>query len=187
MFKEHIRNDLYLSLLQMRHAEELFQLIDSSRSTISEWLSFPGNTNSAEDSRTFIEKSLKRFSSNNGFWAGIWYQGKLAGSIGFLYLDHKNKKTEIGYWLGNKFEGRGLVTSSCQLLIRHAFEELRLRKVELNMAVKNTKSRAVPERLGFTQEGIIRSYEYINGDFHDRVFYGLLKEEWKGLQQPLNV
>ena len=178
MKKITINADCEVVILESRHAQELFQLIDHSRMNLGEWLSFPTKTNSVEDSRMFIEKSLKRFSENNGYWAGIWYKGNLAGSIGYLYVDLKAKKTEIGYWLGDNYVGKGLVTLACTEYIRHAFTELGLRKVEINAAVRNTKSRAIPERLGFKQEGVIRNYEYINGVYHDRVVYGLLEEEW---------
>jgi ribosomal-protein-serine acetyltransferase len=54
-----------------------------------------------------------------------------------------------------------------------------LRKVEIGVATNNLKSRAIPERLGFTQECIIRNYEYLNGEYYDRIIYNLLKEEWQ--------
>ncbi|GMK47354.1 GNAT family N-acetyltransferase [Paenibacillus glycanilyticus] len=179
MFKATINNDTYLSLLETRHAKELFQLIDSSRESIREWLEFPDLTHQVEDTDAFIRRSLKRFSENDGYWAGIWYRNKLAGSIGFLYMDWKNKKTEIGYWLGKEYEGLGLATSSCKLFINHAFEELGLHKVQIGVAANNLKSRAIPDRLKFTNEGVIRHYELLHGAYLDRVVYGLLKEEWE--------
>lgn len=121
---------------------------------------------------------MKRLSENNGYWAGIWYKGEIAGSIGFLYIDWDARKTEIGYWLGDEFVGKGLVTKSVKQFIVHSFNDLDLKKIEINVASNNLKSRVIPEQLGFRQEGIIRNYEYLNEEFHDRVIYGLLKEEW---------
>ncbi|WP_421378509.1 GNAT family N-acetyltransferase [Bacillus salacetis] len=182
MFKLHVDNDIHISLFQPRHASQLYSLVNANRDTLGEWLSFPGKTKSAEDSKVFIENSLTRFAEGNGFWAGIWYDGQLAGAIGYLYVDSAHRKTEIGYWLGTTFEGKGLVTKSCQGFIKHAFEEWDLNKVEINMAGENLKSRAVAERLGFKREGIIRDYEYLNGDFHDRFIYGMLRKEWNELK-----
>ncbi|MNW65626.1 putative ribosomal N-acetyltransferase YdaF [compost metagenome] len=96
-----------------------------------------------------------------------------------MYFDWSNKKTEIGYWLSKDYEGLGLVTKACSLLINHAFEELKLHKVEICMASSNYRSRSIPERLDFKEEGTIRSYEYLNGTYLDRVTYGLLEEEWR--------
>lgn len=179
MYKAIIDKENYISILEPRHAEELYHLIDGSRENIGEWLSFPMKTNKVEDSKLFIEKSLKRLSENNGYWAGIWHNGNIVGSIGFLFIDWNARKTEIGYWLGDNYVGKGLATLACKQLIDHAFNDLNLRKVEINVATKNSKSKAIPERLGFKQEGIIRNYEYLNGEYHDRVIYGLLKEEWE--------
>ncbi|MNJ66880.1 putative ribosomal N-acetyltransferase YdaF [compost metagenome] len=103
----------------------------------------------------------------------------MAGSIGFLYMDWNARKSEIGYWLGDEYIGMGLATKATKLLINHSFEELGLRKVEINVARENLKSKAIPERLGFTAEGTIRNYEYLNGEYHDRIIYGLLQDEWK--------
>ncbi|MEK3808106.1 GNAT family protein [Bacillus sp. FSL H8-0547] len=179
MFKAKINSQTYLAILEPRHADELYALIDNSRESIGQWLAFPSQTNQVQDTHSFIQSSLKRLSENNGYWAGIWYKDEIAGSIGFLYLDWEARKTEIGYWLGDEFTGKGLAIKSVTQLIEHAFSDLNLRKVEINAASKNLKSRSIPERLGFTQEGVIRSYEYLNEEFHDRVTYGLLKEEWK--------
>lgn len=89
------------------------------------------------------------------------------GSIGYLYLDHENKKTEIGYWLGKEYEGKGFITKAAKILINYAFEELGLNKIEIGAASDNIKSRAIPEKLGFKLEGELRDYEYINGRYID--------------------
>lgn len=178
MFKAIIDEHTYLAILQPQHAEPLFQLIDASRESIGQWLAFPPLTNEVQDTRSFIERSLARFAANNGYWAGIWHQGELAGSIGYLYIDWSSAKTEIGYWLGAKYEGLGLATKACRLLIDHAFNDLALNKVEINAAANNVKSRAIPIRLGFTEEGVIRQYERLNSEYLDRVVYGMLQVEW---------
>lgn len=179
MFKSVIDTNTYVSILEPRHADELFNLIDSSRESIGKWLAFPAFTNDVQDTKTFIDKTLNRFASNNGYWAGIWHKGKIAGSIGYLYLDWSNYKTEIGYWLGKDFEGLGLATKACNLLIEHAFTSLKLNKVEINVATRNIRSKVIPEHLGFTKEGTVRNYELINGEYLDRNIYGLLKDEWQ--------
>jgi ribosomal-protein-serine acetyltransferase len=178
MFKAVIDSNSYLSILEPRHADNLFHLIDANRDSIGSWLAFPQFTTEVQDTKTFIEKSLHRFSANNGYWAGIWHKENLAGSIGYLYIDWGNSKTEIGYWLGKGFEGNGFATKACEVFIEHAFSNLGLNKVEINVATKNLKSQAIPKRLGFTEEGTIRNYEFLNGEYLDRTVFGLLKEEW---------
>ncbi|WP_427902166.1 GNAT family N-acetyltransferase [Paenibacillus silvae] len=62
--------------------------------------------------------------------------------------------------------------------MQHAFEKLLLNKVEIGAAADNWRSRAIPEKLGFQQEGELRDYEFLNGRFLHRVMYGLRREEW---------
>jgi ribosomal-protein-serine acetyltransferase len=63
-------------------------------------------------------------------------------------------------------------------MIRHAFEEHKLHKVVISCAIDNPRSRAVAERLGFIQEGILRQADRLHDRYVDTVFYGLLEEEW---------
>ena len=102
----------------------------------------------------------------------------MVGQIEYNYIDLKNRKTEIGYRLGESFQGKGSVTKSCRALIDYAFGELKLNRVELRCAVENTKSRKIAENLGFKNEGVIRQSELIRGKFFDFVIYGMLADEW---------
>jgi ribosomal-protein-serine acetyltransferase len=109
---------------------------------------------------------------------GIWYSGELAGVIGHLGVDWTNRSTELGYWLGASFQGNGLATMACRVLTEHAFHELELNRVEIRCAPENTRSRAIPERLGFREEGTLRQDEWLNDHFEDTVVYGMLAADW---------
>ncbi|HEY7356760.1 MAG TPA: GNAT family protein [Ktedonobacterales bacterium] len=190
MFALPLGDDAELRLLEMRHAEEMFDLIDQSRFHLRQWLGWVDNTQSVGDSRNFIRGMLQQFANNNGFQAGIWFRGEdapapaagtLAGVIGFNYIDWQNSRTEFGYWLGAPFQGHGLITRACRALIDYSFDELRLNRVEILCASGNTRSRAVPERIGFTQEGIFRQAEWLYDHFVDLVAYSMLAEDWRGV------
>ncbi|MNJ40026.1 putative ribosomal N-acetyltransferase YdaF [compost metagenome] len=71
------------------------------------------------------------------------------------------------------------MTSSCKAVINYVFHELSLNRVEIRAAVQNSKSRAIPERLNFCNEGIIRQAEWLYDHYVDYVVYGMLKEDWK--------
>jgi ribosomal-protein-serine acetyltransferase len=64
--------------------------------------------------------------------------------------------------------------------VTYAFDQYHLNKVEILCATGNTRSRAIPERLGFTQEGIIRQGERFHDHYNDLVVYGMLASEWSG-------
>jgi Acetyltransferases, including N-acetylases of ribosomal proteins len=179
MFNYRIDDSLYLALLETRDAEALYALIDRNRDYIGQWMKFPSMTLSVDDSRAFIERTRHRYAKDDGYWIGIWEDGQLAGSIGYLYIDQENRKTEIGYWLGQEYEGRGIITRAIQVLIQYAFSHLNMNKIEIGAASSNARSRAIPERLGFQHEGEIRDYEFINEQYLNRVIYGLRACEWE--------
>ncbi len=166
-----------LKLLEPRHAPELFELIRRNRDHLREWLPFPDPTRSVEDSQRFIEGRLKALSQGKGLTLGIWHQGRLAGVLS-LRLHPLSRRGEIGYWLGEEFQGKGLVTRACRALLDYAFEELKLHRVEIHCASRNARSRAVPERLGFQREAVLREACWTAHGLDDRVIYGLLAREW---------
>lgn len=73
MYKAMIDDQTYLSILQQSHAQQLFELIDRSRDSLRKWLEFPDKTNTVDDTRAFIHRSLSRFSKDNGYWSCIWH------------------------------------------------------------------------------------------------------------------
>jgi ribosomal-protein-serine acetyltransferase len=180
MFKYQVNEDIYLTLIEHRHAEEFFQLMVKNRDYIGEWLSFVYKVNKVEDTIQFIESTLKKFSQNNGLNTCIWYKGEIAGTIGLHFIDWNNKKTEIGYWLGKEFSGKGIMTESCRALLHYVFDELKLNRVEIRAIKENTKSRAIPEKLGFKEEGILRQSAYNHGHPVNSIVYGIIRDEWKG-------
>lgn len=178
MSKYEIDDSTFLSLLEIKDSEKLYDLIDRNRTHLGEWLKFPNVTLHADDSRVFIERTRMRYAKDEGYWLGIWNNNELVGSIGYLYIDSENKKTEIVYWLGKEYEGKGIISKSVNVLIHYAFDELKLNKIEIGVATENMKSRAIPEKLGFKREGELRDYEFINGRFLNRIIYGLKAKEW---------
>jgi ribosomal-protein-serine acetyltransferase len=178
MFYADIGNQATLRILEEQHAAQLFALVDANRSHLRAWLPWLDNNTSVEASRSFIRHSLQQFANNDGFQAGIWQGDAMAGVIGYHTLDWANRKTDIGYWLGVAFQGHGLMTRATRTLVNHAFGELGLNRVEIRCAVGNSRSCAIPQRLGFRQEGVLRQIEWLYDHFVDHVVYGMLASEW---------
>lgn len=178
MFSFPLGADAELRLLQQDHAHSLFDLTDRSREHLREWLPWVDQVQTPEDSAAFIAAACQQWARGDGFHAGIWLQGELAGVIGHHSINRNNGTTSLGYWLGASFQGQGLMTRACSALIDHAFQSLRLHRVEIRVASENTRSKAIPERLGFQREGLLRSAENLYGRHVDHIVYGLLADEW---------
>lgn len=178
MFRQVIEPGLELRLLEMHHAEELFHLTEQNRNSLRQWLPWLDTTRNVKDTERFIEGAMKQYAANLGFQVGIWYQGQLAGVICFYGLNWLHRSVGIGYWLGQAFRGQGMMTKACWAMVNYAFAELQLNRAEIRAAVGNRPSRAVPERLGFVQEGIVRETEWLYDHFVDHVIYGMLAKDW---------
>ena len=103
----------------------------------------------------------------------------MVGRVGVYKLDQQNKIGEIGYWLAEHVQGKGIVTSSCKLLINFCFTELKLNRIEIKCGTENLKSQQIPERLNFTKEGIIRQGELLYDKYIDLNLYSLLKQDYR--------
>jgi ribosomal-protein-serine acetyltransferase len=179
MLSHKIDDETELRLIEPRDAEALNALVEQNFEHIREWSAWLKPGRSIETTRAFIKRNMARMAEDNGYALAIWHGGRMAGQIEYNYIDWTNRATEIGYWLGASFQGRGLATKSCRALIDHAFGGLKLNRVEMRCAVENRRSRRVPGRLGFRQEGVLVQAEWMHDHFQDLVVYAVLASEWR--------
>ncbi len=172
-----VDDDVELRLVVEGDAEEIFRATEANRAYLRAWLPWVDATRSPEDTRAFVARSLEQVRLSDGFQTRILYRGQFAGMIGYLYHDWKNLRTEIGYWLREDLQGRGVMTRAAKARVDFAFENLGLNRVEIRAATDNRKSRAVPERLGFVQEGVLREAAWLNDRFIDLVVYAKLRND----------
>jgi len=180
MFKIQIDANFSINLLTPKYAETLVESLIKNQTALKEWLIWAETIPSIEEyQKTIIPMWLQKFADNNGFETGIFYQNELIGMVGLHYIDQTNKATEIGYWLSNTMQGKGIMTRVVEYLVSYCFDELNLNRVVIRVAVENQKSRAIPQRLGFKEEGILREAQQIRGGSYDLAIYSMLKDEWK--------
>jgi ribosomal-protein-serine acetyltransferase len=171
-------DDSRLRLLEEGDAEELYALVDANRDYLAEWMPWAADQ-TLEGTLAFIRTTMRRHAENNGFETALVLDGRIVGAAGFAGVDWVARSTSIGYWLAEPHQGRGLMTSAVRALIDHAFGEWELHRVQIQAAVGNNRSRAIPERLGFQQEGVLREAERVGDRYHDLVVYGLLASQWQ--------
>ena len=170
-----VDQEITLNEIGLDDVEIIFNTIVAEREYLQEWLPFVEITQEISFTRQFVENYLETDRTDLTFV--IRYCGKFVGIIGLKDTDLDNQKTEIGYWLSELFQHKGIITRSCKALINHIFDEMKLNRVQITVATENMKSQAVAERLGFTREGIQREGELHSRGFVDLVVYGLLKSD----------
>lgn len=175
-------------LLDHHHAEELFALTDQNRAYLRLWLPEWDLQKSVNECKAMIKSSLEQLAANNGFLLGIWFENRLAGIVGAARTDGENRSAMLGYWLAEAYQGKGLVTGACRAVIDYLFGQLNIHRVEIRCATDNPRSCAVPRRLGFTKEGVLRHAQAFDDRFLDIELYAMLSTEWEKKQRrPPNL
>jgi ribosomal-protein-serine acetyltransferase len=178
MIKIQVEDGLYVKNLELRESEELLLLVDANRPYLREWLPWLDMTCNIDEMIAFVDSALRQQDSGVGFQAGIWLENQMVGIIGYHHLEWANRSSCIGYWLAEQFQHRGIMRKACRSLVEYAFDEWHLNRVEIRCAVGNTKSRAIPENLGFKSEGILREAEWLYDHYVDHIIYGMLARDW---------
>jgi ribosomal-protein-serine acetyltransferase len=161
-------------------ADELYALVDRDRSHLAPWMPWAvGQT--PDGTLEFIRTATSQELEDDGFQVALTVDGEIAGVVGFHRIDRKDAITRLGYWLAEDAQGKGLMTAAVRALVDHAFDEWKLHRVEIGANPNNPRSRAIPERLGFREEGVLRESErWSDHDFRDIVLYSMLADDWRG-------
>ena len=177
MKKTIVNRNTVLKQIELSDTADIFNTIISQREYPGEWLPFVEFTKELKDTEIFVRSVVDAPEDKREFVFVIHFDGQFAGLAGFKSIDKDNKKTEIGYWLSEGFQKKGLMTESVKYLIKFAFEELDINRIQIKCAVGNTPSSNIPKKLGFKFEGIEREGElFPDGSFKDLEIYSLLKK-----------
>jgi ribosomal-protein-serine acetyltransferase len=179
MFSYQIDENLRLEPPELRHAEAAAKVVQENLAHLKPWMPWAVDDYSIEHAKIWIEKAADAYAKDGTFGSVVVLNDEIIGGIGIHDLDKINRHTSIGYWVDYRQQGKGIVTRCCRVLIDYLFDTMDLNRVQINCNVDNTRSRAIPERLGFKLEGILRQTEFLNGKFSDWAVYGLLKSEWQ--------
>lgn len=175
------QDELLIVELDVKHASDLFLLISNNRKYLSEWLAWPNYVTDISDSVYFIENAMKEMNEGTSETYIILHNNKPAGIISFNKIDKQNKIGYMGYWISEECQGKGIVKSSVDFLLRRGFNDLMLNKVVIRCGVGNVRSESIPLRFKFKYEGIARQNELVNGVFIDHKVYSLLNREFHSM------
>ena len=174
-----VNDKVTLELIDYHHAGQLYQLVNANRRHLREWLPWVDHMRTVEDFKRYISNSKQRYAGQVEIGYVIMAGQQMIGRIGLYNIDLPNRHASIGYWIATEWMGQGVVTSACKAVIDYSFNRLGLNRIEIRAGTENYKSQAIPQRLGFKKEGIIRQGEFVNNRFIDLFVFSMLKEEWK--------
>ena len=179
MFSRKVAPGIEFRLFEFKDAEPVFAVVERNRAYLREWLPWVDVTESPEHIRGFITRVREQFASGRGPQCAIVVHGAIAGSIGVHPVDWPNRNCSIGYWIDQSFQGKGVMTQCCSAMLDYLFDDLELHRVTIQCGTTNIRSCAVPERLGFVREGILRESEWVNDRWLDLYLWSMLDRDWR--------
>lgn len=176
--KIKVNEDLHIEIINLKHSNELYNLIIENKSFLSEWLPWVEHTETIDDTINFINNSISGYKAITSIQYIIYYKNNISGILGINDIKIRNRSVSIGYWLGEKFQGKGIVYLTLNKLIPVLFEKQCVERIEIRVNKNNIKSRNIPEKIGFKLEGVLRNAEIRFGRLEDVFLYGLIQSDY---------
>jgi len=122
----------------------------------------------------------------SGFGFGVFVAGNFAGEVNLNSVQRGPfQNAYVGYWIDERHAGHGYTPEAVVAVIRYAFEELDLHRIQISIVPRNTASRRVVEKIGVRAEGVAERYLEINGVWEDHIRFAITSEEWTARQAAL--
>ncbi len=164
-------------------APQLFAAIDNSRIQLSEFLPWVVDMQTVADLKAYLKNAETLCQQKKEASFAILLNGVAVGRIGLHHLNMQNKTGAIGYWLDKDAQGKGIIFKSCKALVNFGFQNLHLHRIEIKAAIDNIKSQAIPVKLNFVKEGILRQAEFVNNQFLDLFLYAMISDDWEAMKR----
>lgn len=174
---------LILRKINPQDEEDIFEY--ASDDEISKFVTWDTHK-SVDDTRKFIKFTLERYERDEaGEWGIVLKENqKLVGAVGFTGYSVKNRHAEIGYVLSRKYWGQGIMPEAVNRILKFAFEEMGLNRIECFHVLENEKSGRVMQKVGMSFEGISRERIYCKNRYWDVKQYAILRSDWIKQQKP---
>lgn len=137
-----------------------------------------------DEVKSLLDKYISSYEKDDYYrWAVISKEtNECIGQIAFFLVDNKNQFAEIEYCIGSLFQCRGLATEAAKAIMKYGFERINLHKIQICTKTINKPSKRVIEKCGFTYEGTLRDYFFMNNQYIGRLYYSMLKSEYDSMK-----
>ncbi|MDE3231525.1 MAG: GNAT family N-acetyltransferase [Chloroflexota bacterium] len=163
---------------QLDDFDAVWEAVQESRDEIRLWLPFADEP--PEQLRDWLAHTVAHWQTREFMGCAILARetGQLVGNIGLMTRGWNIGSFEIGYWLRTSAVGHGYMTEATRLITDFAFDHLDANRVMIRCDSENARSAAVPRRLGFTQEGLVRrDYARPDGRIADTLMFAMIRDD----------
>lgn len=167
-----------LRLIRSRDARVLQRELLENRSWLQRWEATLPTASVGIDMRVGIRRLLQQYREGNGYPFVMEYGGEIAGQLNIWGVSRGSLcSATIGYWVSERFAGRGITPTAVAMATDLAFSEFGLHRMEICIRPENQASIRVAQKLGFRYEGLRRAYIHIDGDWRDHLSFALVQGE----------
>ncbi|MEK4073508.1 GNAT family protein [Paenibacillus sp. FSL K6-1122] len=176
-FPELETKRLLLREIKQSDSQDIFQYFSSDEVTRFYDLESFTTIKQAEE---LIQRWTERFENGQVIRWGIALKSdnRIIGTCGFHGWMKQHHKAVMGYELAPEFWRQGYMTEVTQKIVEYGFKNLELNRIEAFVEPENAGSRKLLERIGFSEEGILKEHFYWKNRFVDNVIYAILKKEY---------
>ena len=169
---------MLLKILDENDYNQFYQLVVNNHDRLKRY--FPNTTKGISDKDAVIKRLIENKTPGNKktlYTFGLFDQSQLIAYINVKNIDWDNLKCELGYFIDQAYEGRGLMTKYVGQVCNFCFEKLKLSKIFLRIGPENIGSKKTAEKNGFIKEGTLRKeFKIETGEWIDVEYYGKLRD-----------
>ena len=176
---------MILRPFRRRDVDSVLEAALGSLNDLNRWLPWAHPSYNRSDATAFIKDSVAAWTEARAFDFTMRYRDDLdrhLGNISVWFTSRAAMIGEIGYWVRSDETDHGIATEAVVRVLQVAFEELKMHRVVLRIAVGNNASERIAEKLGFTKEGLLREELRVNGVWLDHTIWGLLEREYRSMR-----
>ncbi|MGF3056817.1 GNAT family N-acetyltransferase [Microbacterium sp. YY-01] len=167
-----------IRLIRQRDARVLQRELEQNRQWLQPWEATLPTASVSIDMRVGIRRLLQQYRDGNSYPFVMLYNGEVVGQLSIWGVMRGSLcSATIGYWISERWAGRGITPTAVALATDLAFSQLGLHRIEICIRPENVASVRVVQKLGFRYEGLRPSYIHIDGDWRDHWAFALVEGE----------
>jgi len=170
---------IYIKLIEENEHETLYQLVNQNKANLIRYFPITVKKNETiEATKAYLKGFKERIANKEIYPFGIYDQEMLIGILYIKAIEWKIAKCELGYFLHQAYQGKGITSKAVEEGLKFCFEKLNMNKVYLRIDPVNTASIKIAEKNGFTKEGLLRQeFKIETGELVDVLYYGKLRDD----------
>ncbi len=170
------RQFTYMGIIKLRYqevsdAERYFEILSNPN-----FLYFEVKVKSVEEEREWLKKNPEKREKGQEYNYAVLYDDELVGACGIAMDTRRPHIGEIGYFLDERYWGKGITTAAVKQVEKIAFEDLGLVRVEIRIEPENIASERIAVKCGYTKEGSVRKAYERDGEYRDCLLYAKVED-----------